>query len=200
MVSTKHFEGARGVVIPLVLLILIFGNPLIDVCTPAAMVKDQLIFPSTVVLTACCWEAHVRVLKGEASLFLLRVASNLVYLLFWTLLPAFLLAIVTPHYSCYTTRARVSELILAASSAKTALAEGMQTYHEWSPDWMRSITISATGMVAGATIGPTGQIMVWGTAPTEGSIVVMTPIRTTDDKLVWSCTGAPLKYMPASCR
>lgn len=100
----------------------------------------------------------------------------------------------------YTPRARVSELILAGSSAKTSLAEGMQQYGSWSPEWMSSITISATGMVKSASIGPTGVITVTGTAPTSNAIVTMTPTITTDNKLVWTCVGTPAKYMPASCR
>jgi type IV pilus assembly protein PilA len=111
-----------------------------------------------------------------------------------------LAAVALPAYQDYTVRARVSELILAASSAKTALSEGMQTTGSWSATWMSSITISATGMIAAATIGTTGQIIVSGTAPTSSSIVTMTPNTTTDNKLVWTCTGAPSKYMPASCR
>jgi len=111
-----------------------------------------------------------------------------------------LAAVALPAYQDYTVRARVSELILAASSAKTALSEGMQTTGSWSQQWMSSITISATGMIAGATIGASGQIIVSGNAPTSSSIVTMTPNTTTDNKLVWTCTGAPSKYMPASCR
>ena len=111
-----------------------------------------------------------------------------------------LAAVALPAYQDYTVRARVSELILAASSAKTALSEGMQTTGSWTAIWMSSITISATGMISGATIGASGQIIVSGTAPTSSSIVTMTPSTTTDNKLVWSCTGTPSKYMPASCR
>jgi len=111
-----------------------------------------------------------------------------------------LAAVALPAYQDYTVRARVSELILAASSAKTALSEGMQTTGSWSQVWMSSITISATGMIAAATISTAGQIIVSGTAPTSSSIVTMTPSTTTDNKLVWSCTGTPSKYMPASCR
>ena len=111
-----------------------------------------------------------------------------------------LAAIAMPAYQDYTVRARVSELILAASSAKTALSEGFQTTGSWSAAWMSSITISATGLVTSATISTAGQIIVSGTAPTSGSIVTMTPNTTTDNKLVWTCTGTPSKYMPASCR
>ena len=111
-----------------------------------------------------------------------------------------LAAVALPAYQDYTVRARVSELILAASSAKTALSEGMQTTGSWSAVWMSSITISATGMIAAATISTAGQIIVSGTAPTSSSIVTMTPQTTTDNKLIWSCTGTPSKYMPASCR
>ncbi|HEY4373474.1 MAG TPA: pilin [Burkholderiales bacterium] len=100
----------------------------------------------------------------------------------------------------YSPRARVSELILAGSSAKTALSEGMQTYGSWSPEWMSAITISASGMVARATIGPRGVITVSGTAAVSGAIITMIPATTTDNKLVWSCIGTPAKYMPASCR
>ena len=111
-----------------------------------------------------------------------------------------LAAVALPAYQDYTVRTRVSELILAASSAKTALSEGMQTSGSWSQQWMSSITISNTGMISSASIGTSGQIIVSGTAPTSSSIVTMTPSTTTDNKLVWSCTGTPSKYMPASCR
>ena len=100
----------------------------------------------------------------------------------------------------YSVRARVSELILAGSSAKMALSEGLQTYGSFSPEWMSAITISPTGMVKSATIGPSGQIVVYGTAATSNSVVTMTPSMTTDNKLVWTCVGKPVKYMPASCR
>ncbi|HEX4327190.1 MAG TPA: pilin [Burkholderiales bacterium] len=112
-----------------------------------------------------------------------------------------LAAVALPAYQDYTVRARVSELILAGSSAKTGLSEGMQTFGSWAAGWTSSITISATGMVSSASVDTTsGVIKVTGTAPTSGSVVTMIPQTTTDNKLVWSCTGTPAKYMPASCR
>jgi type IV pilus assembly protein PilA len=112
-----------------------------------------------------------------------------------------LAAVALPAYQDYTVRARVSELILAGSSAKTALAEGFQTYGTFAASWSSSITISATGMVTAASVNTSnGVIRVTGTVPTSGSTVTMTPTITTDNKLVWSCSGTPAKYMPASCR
>jgi len=98
------------------------------------------------------------------------------------------------------TRARTEELVLAANSAKAALAEGMQTHHSWSAEWMSAITIAAAGKIASVSIGPTGQIIVYGTPDTSNSVVTMTPTVTTDGGLIWSCIGRPAKYMPASCR
>ena len=100
----------------------------------------------------------------------------------------------------YSVRSRVSELILAASIAKTAVTEGFQQTQSWSPVWMSVITISATGVVASATIGPKGQIIVYGTEVTSNAVITMVPTVTTDNKLIWSCVGSPAKYMPASCR
>jgi len=111
-----------------------------------------------------------------------------------------LAAVALPAYQDYTVRARVSELILAASSAKTALSEGIQTYGSWNVTWTSAITISATGMISTANVGTSGLITVTGNAPTSASTVTMIPTLATDNKLIWSCTGAPSKYMPASCR
>ena len=130
----------------------------------------------------------------------LQKGFTLIELMIVVAIIGILAAVALPAYQDYTVRARVSELILAASSAKTALSEGMQTTGSWSASWMSSITISSTGLIASATISTVGQIIVSGTAPTSSSIVTMTPQTTTDNKLVWSCTGTPSKYMPASCR
>jgi type IV pilus assembly protein PilA len=111
-----------------------------------------------------------------------------------------LLLISRPHVHPSSVRSRIADLVLASSSARTALSEGMQTYGSWSPQWMRAITISATGFIDRALIGPTGVITIYGNAPTSYAVITMTPTVTVDNKLVWSCTGSPARYMPASCR
>jgi len=121
-------------------------------------------------------------------------------LLFVVFVLGMLVFLVMPPDETPSTRSRVSEMILAASAAKNALSEGTQRHGSWSAVWMSSISISATGMVAAATISPAGQIIVTGTAPSSGAVVTMTPTITTDNKLVWACIGRPLRYMPAFCR
>ena len=137
----------------------------------------------------------------EDALQALRYGVGLVEML---LLIAFIgvggLLLLAPGEESYSVRSRIAELILSSSSAKVALSEGMQTYGSWSPQWMRAITISAAGFVDRGLIGPAGVITIHGTAPTSYAVITLTPTVTTDNKLVWSCTGSPAKYMPASCR
>jgi type IV pilus assembly protein PilA len=105
-----------------------------------------------------------------------------------------------PCNSGYTICARTSELILAASPAKSALSLGYRAHGSFSPNWMSAITVAPSPLVAGSAISPNGEIRVTGTAVASMAIITMTPHVTTENKLVWTCKGQPAKYMPASCR
>src|SRR5665647_2079950 len=74
-----------------------------------------------------------------------------------------LAAVALPAYQDYTVRAKVSELILAASSAKTAVAEAAQTNGSMAAASITVVTqvskyVSAVGYADGTTIGSTGNI------------------------------------------
>lgn len=117
-----------------------------------------------------------------------------------------LAAVALPAYQDYSIRARVSELVLAASGARTCITEAAQTVGGGTgiPTTVgAACSIAATGKVTGATVATTGIVTVVGTnASTSvgtGVTVVLTP-TVAGGTLTWQCTGTPAKYLPASCR
>ena len=134
-----------------------------------------------------------------------------------------LAAVALPAYQDYTVRARVSEVILAASSCRTTITEALQT----SPnvDAQSAISgcmISNTKMVVGGSSSVDGVITVVGSAGALGGAVTATAntirlvpyingtavVGNTDGgKTVteWRCGPAgtnplPAKYLPGSCK
>jgi type IV pilus assembly protein PilA len=117
-----------------------------------------------------------------------------------------LAAIALPAYQDYTIRARVSELILAASSARTAITEKFQS-DQLVANMGDGITVAPGGKVSGATTTAGGVVTITGvqTAVSATNVgtavtVVLTPFTNAAGSLSWSCTGTPTRYMPASCR
>jgi type IV pilus assembly protein PilA len=117
-----------------------------------------------------------------------------------------LAAVALPAYQDYTVRARVSELILAASAARTAITESAQNLNGLT-DSGTNITIGVAGKISAATVSADGLITIAGrdTNPngmgTSGITVTLTPSwNTTGNTVVWSCSVAPGKYEPSSCR
>ncbi len=114
-----------------------------------------------------------------------------------------LAAVALPAYRDYTLRAKVSELLLAASAARTAVTENSQSN---SAVGGTGITApGAAGKVSAATVGSaTGIITVNGTNTEFASsqvIVVLTPSwNGTANTVVWSCSVSPANLEPSSCR
>ena len=114
-----------------------------------------------------------------------------------------LAAVALPAYQDYTIRARTSELILAASAARTAVTEGAQQ--------LNGLTGSGSGMVIGtggkvsaATVSADGTITIGGSDASMGTAgITMTLVpswNSTGNTVIWSCEVAPVKYNPSSCR
>lgn len=114
-----------------------------------------------------------------------------------------LAAVALPAYRDYTLRAKVSELLLSASSARTAVTEQSQA----------AGTLSATGVTApgsggkieSATISATGTITVVGRSDSAnfGTAVTvqLTPSwNAASSTAVWSCSVNPTNLEPSSCR
>jgi type IV pilus assembly protein PilA len=114
-----------------------------------------------------------------------------------------LAAVALPAYQDYTNRAKVSEIILAASTARTCVTEmkqaGGTTFSSCDDDF---VATKYAGTLAVADT--TGVITVTSTASSlpSSTTVTLTPEFTADNAGIksWGCTGSPAKWMPASCR
>lgn len=113
-----------------------------------------------------------------------------------------LAAIALPSYQDYVVRSRVSELILAASSAKTAIAERYQVNNDSSTAGS-GVTVPVTGKVTASDVTSDGVITVNGStaASSVGANVTLTikPSYGSNGSVTWSCIGSPARYMPSNC-
>jgi type IV pilus assembly protein PilA len=111
-----------------------------------------------------------------------------------------LAAVALPAYQDYTVRAKVSELILAASSARTAVTEKYQNDGALTSAGV-NISISSSSKISSASVSDGGTITVVGTSDVKSATIIMTPTENSDSTtLNWACKGSPNRYMPASCR
>ena len=115
-----------------------------------------------------------------------------------------LAAVALPAYQDYTIRAKVTELILAASAARTAVTEQAQNLNGLSGAGS-NITIMAGGKVGSASISVSGAIAITGASAdvmgTAGITVTLAPSwNATANTVIWSCEVAPTKYGPSTCR
>lgn len=126
-----------------------------------------------------------------------------------------LAAIALPAYQDYTTRAQMSEVILAASSGRTTLAEYFQTNGAMPPtaneagidagsngNYVASIAYSVSGNVGTITVTPQNI-----NSGVNGLAIALACTGNTTSLIV-TCACGPaaaannsmMKYLPASCR
>jgi type IV pilus assembly protein PilA len=118
-----------------------------------------------------------------------------------------LAAIALPAYQDYTIRARVSELVVAASAFKASVSEMAQITRTLQNSGL-GLSVQPTGKVTGGTVSLDGLITVIGSAApgsvgTALTLVLMPSLDAQDGKVVWACeTGDPglYKFVPAECR
>lgn len=115
-----------------------------------------------------------------------------------------LAAVALPAYQDYTIRAKVSELVMAASGVKATIAEKAANDNTLASSGT-GMSIATTGKVAFSTITAGGQITVAGSAASVGTVVtiVLSPSFNAG-KVIWSCNTqgqtSLYKYVPAECR
>lgn len=112
-----------------------------------------------------------------------------------------LAAIALPAYQDYTNRAKVSEIVLAASSARTCVTEIVQSDGFSSLDSC-STDFVATQYVSAMEVDPdTGVVTAEGAGFGEPVEVTLSPSDTGTNRIgEWVCAGTPVKWMPGSCR
>jgi len=138
-----------------------------------------------------------------------------------------LAAVALPAYQDYTVRAKVSELVLAASSCRTSVTETIQAATSVDvstklPDacstttskYVTSMAVDANGIITvvgnatnlgGSTTGTANTIRL---APFTDAAATTAVVGTTDgtkNVAAWKCGAAatnpmPAKYLPGSCR
>ena len=132
-----------------------------------------------------------------------------------------LAAVALPAYQDYTKRAKVSEIVLAASACRTAVTEVVQSADTLpaAGDWGCETSSPASKYVASIDVDANGMITVTaqgiGDAAIDGQDLTLKPFA--DDPpttapaaggtiMVWRCgntgdgTSIPAKFLPGSCK
>lgn len=114
-----------------------------------------------------------------------------------------LAAVALPAYQDYTVRAKVSEVILAASGAKTTITEAAASYSALPAAGTVSVAINnqVSKYVSGVTWDGTN---ITATATNDsnisGSTITLKAVLT-GGQIAWTCSGTiAAKYRPASCQ
>lgn len=124
-----------------------------------------------------------------------------------------LAAVALPAYQDYLVRARVSEVVLAASSARTTVSEVAAADTTVPVVMPAVVTIEnqVSKYVAGVTYAGTGNSgVITATAKSIGGStptgqIILTGVKSSNGQVRWTCTAggttpmAP-KYLPATCK
>ncbi len=123
-----------------------------------------------------------------------------------------LAAVALPAYQDYTTRAKVSEVVLAASSARTAIAEYVAASGAFpstasdasiatqSSKYVASVVYASASASSGAV-----TVTAQGDSSINGKTVQLAGTTGANGVVIWVCgpgttSAMDTKYLPASCR
>lgn len=133
----------------------------------------------------------------------LQQGFTLIELMIVVAIIGILAAVALPAYQDYTLRAKTSELLLAASAARTAVTENSQANGSATATGVQAPGVA--GKVSAATVGVAdGIVTVYGKNTEFASqqvVVSLVPSwSSAGGTVVWSCSVSPAKLEPSSCR
>ena len=114
-----------------------------------------------------------------------------------------LAAIAMPAYQDYSIRAKVTELVLAASPYQTTITEAAHNNYTLTDSGI-GLTVAIQGKVSGGSVTDDGVITINGNAATVGTTVsiILSPSLSATGMVTWVCGTAAgqFKYVPSECR